>query len=108
MYKVGDKVETPLGIGKVSISAHGYMVNIKGYEVVFNKDVIKPYITAHDKLLAMGFRLKQNSKTKKVYSILQHSIEIEKYEDEWKYYTNGIVIGLSLSRILTQLLEEME
>ena len=40
VYKIGDKVETPLGIGKLSIVASGVMVNIKGHEVVFKMDEI--------------------------------------------------------------------
>ena len=55
MYKIGDKVETPLGIGKLSIVASGVMVNIKGHEVVFKMDEISLYHTAHEKLIEMGY-----------------------------------------------------
>ena len=103
MYKIGDKVETPLGVGKVSISATGYMVNIKGYQVVFEADVVTPYQSAHDKLLAMGYEFNKRND----YVIYTHDelSRVTIYRD--KTYSCGDA-NLTLSRILTAYLEELE
>ncbi len=61
MYKVGDKVETPLGIGKlVDISQNNetkYKVMYGTRSTWYAHDEITPYRTAHDKLIEMGLRL---------------------------------------------------
>ena len=62
MYKVGDKVETPLGIGKLAdISQNNetkYKVMYGTRSTWYAHDEITPYRTAHDKLIEMGLRLK--------------------------------------------------
>ena len=63
MYKIGDKVETNKG--------NGVVVNISGYEEQlyiieiknigkwgFHEQDLKPYRTAHEKLIELGLRLK--------------------------------------------------
>ena len=77
MYKIGDKVETPLGVGQIynisdkeysdfTVELFGYEkhivtlcnVNVKGQSLLYKDTDLKPYRTAHDKLIEMGLRLK--------------------------------------------------
>ena len=113
MYKRGDKVETPLGIGKLSIVASGVMVNIKGHEVVFRMDEIEPYKSPHDKLLALGFTFLGKWTNGGEYDDYRYKIDnvwflqIFHNINGLTYYTYDGRSDLELSRILTQYLEEL-
>jgi hypothetical protein len=80
MYKIGDKVETPLGIGVIQSleetifvdekdnpiydyavkfeNDYDYYTEHKLDKIIFLNHVVKPYRTAHDKLIEMGLKLK--------------------------------------------------
>lgn len=114
MYKVGDKVETPLGVGVIKWidkasknEDEGFdtiYVSIKHFpEIEFNERHIKPYRTAHEKLIEMGYEFEQ-LEGYKIYRHIEKSI-IGVYED--KTYC-CVEVDLDLSRILTQYLEELE
>ena len=68
-YEIGQKVETPLGVGEIvgvieypKGYGNTYRVDIKIKEEVINKmyefDELKPYKTAHEKLIEMGLHFK--------------------------------------------------
>ena len=61
-YEIGQKVETPLGVGVVKYNMGGSILWVSfdenRPEIEINKEDIKPYRTAHDKLLSMGLSLK--------------------------------------------------
>jgi len=133
MYKIGDKVETPIGIGILSdISANNetkYKVMYGSRSTWYAHDEIKPYQSAHEKLIEMGWEVYTDNINVIVYKkTIQHDvyrddyIKVGVYKKEKKY--NGTVhyndrfssayrhhsydFELDLSRILTQYLEEME
>ena len=64
-YEIGQKVETPLGVGKV-VGYHElydiYLVDLLTNPAFTNQQFkeyhLKPYKTAHDKLVEMGLHLK--------------------------------------------------
>ena len=64
-YEIGQKVETPLGVEEITFISEfthdltpAYHVRLKGHELCFSEDELKPYKTAHEKLLSMGLSLK--------------------------------------------------
>ena len=123
MYKIGDKVETPLGIGVVVgkrvAMRHDdiiFEVENKGIKVDFRNTHVTPYRTAHEKLIEMGWEYsdRQSGKLHKVYYIenpndnQKYELVFDKYEHGWVYNLNNeIIVDIILSRILTQYLEEL-
>ena len=100
MYKIGDKVETPHFTGIVEkVYESGVKVNGKMFPL---KD-IKPYRTAHEKLIEMGYEL--TKRTDYVFYRHDDLPRVTIYSD--KTYSCSDT-NLALSRILTQYLEEME
>lgn len=129
MYKIGDKVETPLGIGivvgKRVAMRHDdiiFEVEIKGIKIDFRNTQVTPYQSAHEKLIELGYE----------YSYKECGDELS---DKWHTFYNkkrfitidvivnnisGIgwyitfhdpfncIANIELSRILTQYLEELE
>ena len=132
-YEIGQKVETPLGVGGIidvftreDKTISECKVCIKTHSVWFGVDDLKPYKTAHDKLLSMGFEEKIHDKTVereikrgdyKQYVNYPIVILIDLNQKDFTTYTlyNGSKnnvddvswVSLELSRILTQYLEEM-
>ena len=121
MYKIGDKVETPLGIGSIynisdeeysdfTVELFGYEkhivtlcnVNVKGQPLLYKDTDLKPHRTAHEKLIEMGYELTKRSD----YVFYRHDDlpRITIYND--KTYSCSDT-NLALSRILTQYLEEL-
>lgn len=116
-YEIGQKVETPLGIGEVidvftreDKTISECKVCIKTHSVWFRVDDIKPYKSAHDRLIEMGYNVQQttvlNSSMFTIYGIDGASITIIERKGGSTYKTKQEV-SLELSRILTQYLEEM-
>lgn len=63
-YEIGQKVETPLGVGEIidiftreDKTISECKVCIKSHSVWFGVDDLKPYKSGHDKLLSMGFEM---------------------------------------------------
>ena len=111
MYKIGDKVETPLGWGILSYFDNEFAwVSIKGTpEIEFDIRRIKPYQSAHDKLIEMGYTHLQLSEdlTDDYYG--KDINDFIWFSRENKSYNLGsfVEINLELSNILTDYLEEM-
>lgn len=116
MYKIGDKVETPFGVGRVDkVFDSGLMVFLGGSKLIPLKDV-KPYQSAHDKLIEMGFVVVEDNvawiayeykKAEYLIRFCKGSKQVGVYHDidtnaNYRYF------GIELSRILTQYLEELE
>ena len=130
MYKIGDKVETPLGSGVITVSGGGiFYVQVKNQLLHYKEDNLAPYRTAHEKLIEMGWEVYTDNINVIVYKkTIQHDvyrddyIKVGVYKKEKKY--NGTVhyndsfssayrhhsydFELDLSRILTDYLEELE
>ena len=122
-YEIGQKVETPLGVGEIvgvieypKGYGNTYRVDIKIKEEVINKmydfDELKPHKTAHEKLLSMGYECEDtysgkqytNTKEDEALPVRVDIDEISKYY----YIPDNDCVNLELSRVLTQYLEEME
>ena len=133
MYKVGDKVETPLGIGviigkRVAMQHDDIIFEVenKGIKVDFRNTHVTPYRTAHDKLIEMGYEEKIHdivvkydveSGRYKQYAKGSEVILIDLEDAEFTTYTlfsgdKGVSdvawVTLELSRIITQYMEELE
>ena len=123
-YKIGDKVETPFGVGIIThidefdneIKEDIYWVQIKkAPEIYFNEEHLQYYKTAHDKLLELGWvQQKGTAEHVKMYAHEDYDtglLCINKDIKQWFYslltYTDFFV-DLELSKILTQYLEELE
>lgn len=121
MYKIGDKVETPHGTGLV-VGYHEtydiYIVDLKGdfKTQQYKPEHLQPYQSAHEKLIEMGceYSDRQSGKLHKVYYTenpndnQKYELVFDKYEHGWVYNLNNeIIVDLTLSRILTQYLEEI-
>ena len=116
MYKIGDKVQSPLGLGIVveeqkDMAIGSYIIYLGkpyikcdyNYELVFNERELKPYKTAHEKLIEMGYdSIKRNDN---VFYIHDELPRVTIYNDK-TYACNDT--NLELSYILTQYLEEMK
>lgn len=135
MYKIGDKVETPLGIGVIQSLEETIFEDEKGnpiydYAVKFENDydyytehkldkiiflnhVVKPYRTAHEKLIEMGYeRVEDEDDDCFVYRKGLDYVTITKdgqvaVHDKNTYF-GASYFNITLSRILTQYLEELE
>ena len=112
MYKIGDKVETPYGIGIVKdfgvsgFSFHWCKIAFSEYDVIsLNEDKVKPYRTAHEKLIEMGFVATLELDKYLIYRM--DGLELL-FNIPAKTYVYDVDINLELSRILTQYLEELE
>ena len=133
MYKIGDKVETPLGIGviigkRVAMQHDDIIFEVenKGIKVDFRNTHVTPYRTAHDKLIEMGYEEKIHD------TAVKHDVESGRYKQYAKNYEVILIdiedrefttytlyngskgvddvswVNHKLSRILTQYLEELE
>ena len=83
MYKIGDKVETPLGIGiLVDVSQNNetkYKVAHGTRTTWYAHDEIKPYRTAHEKLIELGYE-------EKLYDIaVKYEVTSGRYKQYVKY-----------------------
>jgi len=114
-YEIGQKIETPFGIGTIIRSKpilyarDVYKVEIKtkdrDYDIWFTQGVLKPYKTAHDRLIEMGFELVTANKLIYItYDDLTHFV-VDKERKELNFHIG--TVDLELSRILTQYLEEL-
>lgn len=131
-YEIGQKVETPLGVGKV-VGYHElydiYLVDLNDEftNKQFKEYHLKPYKSPHDKLLSMGFEEKIHDKTVeretkngdyKQYVKYPFVILIDLNRKDFTTYTlyndskNNVDdvswVSLELSRILTEYLEWLE
>lgn len=132
-YKIGDKVETPLGIGKlVDISQNNetkFKVAYGTRTTWYAHDEVEPYTTAHEKLLALGWGVLRDNTT---HVEFRKTIRKDSYIDNYSiikvtkksktfsgqtYYNDNFVsrysqyelsFDLELARIMLQYLEEME
>ena len=107
-YEIGQKVETGKGNG-IIVGISGYEEQLYIVEITnignwgFNEHQLKPYRTAHEKLIEMGYEsTKGNNFTKYRHDELPR---ITIYNDNTYSCSDT---NLELSRILTQYLEEME
>ena len=125
-YKIGQKVETPLGVGTVTvidkdlkwntlIAVNIGKLSIDYIGLVFKESDITPYKSAHDKLVEMGFVIVEDNiawvvyeykKAEYVIRFCKGSKQVGVYHD-YEDNANYRYISLKLSRILTQYLEEM-
>ena len=128
MYKVGDKVETPLGSGKILDFAYFIGMDCKVWKVKLDYKLIdvntkqtivlhltenelKPHKSAHDKLIEMGWEDVETylpDLTKFTKGLCEIYIDLEYKTYEVYEGTSPLKIDLELSRILTQYLEELE
>lgn len=108
-YEVGQKVETPLGVGeikKIETWHDGhiqFVVWINDMGVRFVPRHLQPYKTPHDKLMGMGYELIQGANIK----IYRH----DKLSDVRVYDDNTIScneIDLELAKIIKEYLEWLE
>ena len=134
MYKLGDKVETPLGIGiykghidgGIYEGAHKVYLNANTNEIYFwDIKELKPYQTPHEKLIEMGYeekihdtvvksnvesgRYKQYAKSSKVILIDVEGGEFTTYTlyNRDKGVSDVSWVNHKLSHILTQYLDEL-
>lgn len=126
-FKVGDKVETPFGVGIFHSYVDGGFMSGSfrvRYEKVqtggvyfWNEDDIKPYKTAHEKLIDLGWEfcewsIKENFKQYEKYNEYSRttmSIRIFKNRHGIYYFLNNFTyVEKEFSKILTQYLEELE
>ena len=118
MYKIGDKVETPLGVAKVLginglIGTFEHQATLSTFE--FPIGAVKPYRTAHEKLIEMGYEVFDEDHMGIIYRDKTCCINISKIgKSYWlegrprgDYIVNVPEVDLTLSRILTQYLEEL-
>jgi len=106
MYKIGDKVETPLGIGKLADRSQNnetkYKVMYGAKSTWYAHDEITPYRTAHEKLLALGFQYAQREDYKRYIHDELGSLIV--WDD--KTFTTSDC-DLEIARIMVQYLEEL-
>lgn len=109
-YEVGQKVETPLGVGVVKgirqYQEPIYQIKFMDSNFMvldFEENELKPYKTPHERLLDMGYELIQGANLK----IYRHDklMNFRVYDDNTISCNE---INLELSRILTDYLEWLE
>lgn len=122
-FKVGDKVVTPIGVGivdseeKFDIDLDEWHIEVVigerfGFSrvITFEVNDLKPYRTAHEKLIEMGYTHEQLGEdlTDDYYG--KDAFDYIWFSRTEKNYTLGdhVYVDLELSRILTQYLEELE
>ena len=114
-YEIGQKVETPLGVGNVvgyhefyEIYSVDLLTNPEFTDQQFKEYHLKPYKTAHEKLIEMGYEYSQISEDKDDHYYNS--------SDGWVWFSisnknyrvsEDVYVDLELSKILTQYLEEM-
>ena len=107
-YEIGQKVETEKGNG-IIVGISGYEEQLYIVEITnigkwgFNEHQLKPYRTAHEKLLEMGYECEERRDVK-IYRHENKISSVRVYDDNTISCND---IDLELSRILTQYLEEM-
>ena len=118
MYKIGDKVETEKGNG-IIVAINGYEEQLYIVEITnignwgFNEHRLKPYRTAHEKLIDKGFTFLGKWTNGGEYDDYRYKLDdlwflqIFHNINDLTYYTYDGRSDLELSRILTQYLEEM-
>ena len=112
MYKVGDKVETRLGVGEVITVTNGWItVDILDYLITAWHLDIEPYRTAHEKLIEMGWKLEKvigcyNQVYLHKWLDTNDDVRIRIYLDD-KTFTTFELPNEHIG-ILTQYLEELE
>ena len=113
-YEIGQKVETPLGVGIIyTIQTIKEQVMYKvefektklNFLASFVEEELKPYKTAHERLIEMGFTYIVDYYDYSLFHNEKTNEEVYVYHN--KTYDANINITLELSRILTQYLEEM-
>ena len=116
MYKIGNNVEYLNSVWEVcdseidSVEIYNEKMGVNIYVPIND---VKPYQSAHDKLIALGW-VEDDRKEFTIYSKNSNEIYINKQRKtyqlySYQYITNGpMYVSLELSRILTQYLEEME
>lgn len=115
MYKIGDKVEYLNNVWEVcdwevdSVEIYNEKMGVNIYVPI---DDIKPYRTAHEKLIELGYEHHEYSygdvyelKESYKYNGLSGRIQTD---NQGAINCGDVYIGLELSRILTQYLEELE
>lgn len=124
-FNVGDKVESPLGLGivvKEGMAFGSYIIYLgKPYikcdyknELVFNARELKLHKTAHEKLLDLGWNFGEYLKYKQYEKFDENSrrtMSIRIFNDEngiYYFLNNFTYVEKELSKILTQYLEELE
>lgn len=124
-FKAGDRVETPFGVGIFQSYVDGGFMSGSfrvHYEKVqtggvyfWNEDDIKPYKTAHEKLIDLGWEFWGEYLKYKQYEKFDEtsrrttSIRIYKDHHGIYYFLNNFTyVEKELSKILTQYLEELE
>ncbi len=121
-YEIGQKVETPLGWGRLSyFDSEFAWVSIKGTpEIEFDIRHIKPYKTAHDKLIDMGFSYEYDEcndelsdKVHTYYNAKRHlKIEVTVTPNGVGWHTHfydayNYIANLETLEIIKQLVEEL-
>ena len=115
-FKIGQKVNVPLGVGVIKYYMGGSTVWVSFDENMAEIELdikhLKPYKTAHEKLIDMGFTRFYELSNSINYSNGQNLISFDKGSNTVLFYNrfnmDCSVINMELSRILTQYLEEME
>lgn len=133
-YEIGQKVETEKGNG-IIVAISGYEEQLYIVEITnigkwgFNEHQLKPYKTAHEKLIEMGYEYEEHKQGHRyIHRENKDYIDIDLFREsyyhfEFKYQRDyrktpypirhyrttpyPISTNLELSRILTQYLEEM-
>lgn len=123
-YEIGQKVETPLGVGKIfdtNTSGDMFHVELKdGLIKWFWGEYLKPYKMAHDKLIEMGFSYEYDEcndelsdKVHTYYNAKRHlKIEVTITPNGVGWHTHfydpyNYIANLETLEIIKQLVEEM-
>ena len=106
-YEVGQKVETPFGICKVT-DVNGLLVKVEHAGTLSEFELpigmLSPYKTADEKLIEMEYYYVRGYENYLLYAKGVNAVIIHPRS---KTYTTNFDITLELSRILTQYLEEL-
>ena len=110
MYKIGDKVEYLNNVWEVcdceidSVEIYNEKMGVNIYVPIGD---VKPYRTAHEKLIEMGYELTINGPIWRTYQTedLRNAIFFDRLKNT---VNTNLHYDKTLSRILTQYLEEMK